>query len=123
MSDEKVETRTAEAAESNPTTFNIEDFRPARGHYVVLRTTGAIERGEFPKGVRLLETVHKLIDCEAIDAVMIDREHEIVILVDDVGVLIDKPINHIATALYHATRRTSNPLVGDAVVCHDRDFE
>lgn len=47
-----------------------------------------------------------------------------VMLVDDAGMIDDKPINQKATALYHANSRAGNPhsIHGDVVVLFDEDF-
>jgi hypothetical protein len=44
----------------------------------------------------------RLIGCETLDTVTIDRKHQTVMFVDDTGILDGKLVNTKATALYHA---------------------
>jgi hypothetical protein len=74
------------------------------------------------------ETVHagtvstveicKLIGCDGLDTVTIDRRRQTVMFVDDTGMLDGKPVNAKATALYHAICRpgTVHQIHGDVVI-------
>jgi hypothetical protein len=68
--------------------------------------------------------IMRLIDCDCLDTVTIDRKRQTVMFVDDTGMLDGKPVNAKATALYHAICRpgTVHQIHGDVVIVNDGDF-
>jgi hypothetical protein len=80
------------------------------------------------------ETVHhgkvsiaeigKLIGCDGLDTVTIDRKRQTVMFVDDTGMIDGKPVNAKATALYHAVSKPGNPcsIHNDVVIVNNKDF-
>src|ERR1700723_4797477 len=48
------------------------------------------------------EEIRRLIGCDGLDTVTIDRRRQTVMFVDDTGMIDGKPVNAKATALYHA---------------------
>lgn len=74
-----------------------------------------------------LEEIYKRIGCECIDTVTLTRRHgqaEIVMCVDDVGMIDGKPVNRKATELYHAVCKPgAQSIHGDVAIVWDQDFE
>lgn len=71
-----------------------------------------------------LPEIYRLIRSDTIDTVNIDRENEIVMLVDDTDIIDAKPLNPKATELYHALCRSGVGcgIHGDVAICWDQDF-
>lgn len=88
---------------------------PLRGEYKSIRTDGT--ETTFPGNVSIAE-ICRLIGCDTLDTVTIDRRRQTVMFVDDVGMLDGKPVNPKATALYHAIFRpgTVYQIHGDVVI-------
>lgn len=72
----------------------------------------------------IIHDVRKLIGCDMLDTVIVDRQRHIVMLCDDTGMVDGKPVNPRATELYHAVTKPGNPYAihGDVVLAFDRDF-
>ncbi len=92
------------------------------GKYQILRVDGS---AVLIQGKPTLEAVRKLIGCECIDTVILDRKSQTVMLVDDTGMIDGKPVNAKATELYHAVCKpgTIHAIHGDVAIVNDRDFE
>ena len=92
-----------------------------RGTYKIIRVNGTEETvPERPT----LPAIYKAIGCDTIDTVMIDRRSQIVMIVDDTGMIDGKPANAKATALYHSVCRpgTVHQIHGDVAIANDEDF-
>jgi hypothetical protein len=91
------------------------------GTYRVIRVDGTetVHQGKPP-----IAEIHRIIGCECLDTVTIDRRRQTVMFVDDTGMLDNKPVNVKATALYHAVCRpgTIHQIHGDVVIVNDGDF-
>lgn len=78
---------------------------------------------ETLQGKATLRQIYKLIHCEAVDSVTIQKRPRLVMIVDDNGMVDEKPVNGRATILMVA----ANPgypysIHGDVVIAYDRDF-
>ncbi len=98
-----------------------------RGEYLIIRVDGTEQR---VKERPTLEAVYRAIGCGCIDVVNLDRKRppEIVMMVDDTGMLDHKPVNAKATALAQAAwkaagRYSPYSIHGDVAIVHDQDFE
>lgn len=95
-----------------------------RGQYKIVRVDGTeTVINEAPT----IDSVHKAIGCDCIDTVIVTKDiydmAETVMLVDDTGMLTNKPINKRATALMEVLYKPPyNPIHGDVVLCNDKDF-
>ena len=91
------------------------DATPPSNHYRLIRADGTATT--FPRKVSIGE-ICRLIGCETLDTVTIDRRRQTVMFVDDTGMLDGKPVNSRATALYHAVCSPGNPfsIHGDVVI-------
>jgi len=68
------------------------------------------------------EEIRRLIGCDALDIVTINRRRQTVMLVDDTGMIDGKPVNVEATRRYHRICRpgTIHQIHGDVVILDDR---
>lgn len=85
----------------------------------VLRVDGSEETHKVERRA-LLPQIYQLIGCDCIDTVNL-RDGR-VMLVDDVGMLVQKPINGQATRIYHGIYSTPYPIVGDVAIVLDEEF-
>jgi hypothetical protein len=97
----------------------IPDIR--RGEYLIIRVDGTETRVEEKP------TLHKLyrdIGCQCADTVTLDHKRQILMFVDDTGMVDGKPVNPKATALYHGRCKpgTVFAIHGDVAVVNDEDF-
>lgn len=86
---------------------------------VLIRTDGSTQMLE---GKQSFSTIYQLIGCDCLDTVSL--AHGLVMLVDDTGLLDNKPVNPIATGLYYAKCQhvTPNSIHGDVVIVPDDDY-
>lgn len=95
-----------------------------RGQWKVVRVDGTIE---VNLGKPSIHEVLAAIKATSLDTVML-RENGVhtgvVMLVDDTGLTDGKPVNTVATQLYHAQciPGTTHPICGDVAICDDSDF-
>lgn len=92
-----------------------------RGTFKIIRVDGSeqlIERRPT------IDAILHAIDCDILCTVTLDRRKQIVMLVDDVGAVNDKPTNPKATELYHAVCKpgTVHAIHGDVAIVNDEDF-
>jgi hypothetical protein len=68
------------------------------------------------------EEIRRLIGCDGLDTVTIDRRRQTVMFVDDTGMIDGKPVNAKATALYHAICKadTTWQIHGNVVIVDGR---
>ena len=85
----------------------------------IIRTSGAVE--PLDRSPSIAETC-RLIGADALDTVNL-RDGSVMLL-DDLGHPKRRPLNAIATKLYHAVCRpgTTHQILGDVVIVHDADF-
>jgi len=71
-----------------------------------------------------LQKMYAAIGCNSIDTVILDRENEIVMVVDDTGMVDGKPVNLEATVFYHnvCVPGTLHQIHGDVAIVNDKDF-
>lgn len=98
------------------------DIKP--GEYLVITADGQETRME---GKISCATVERLIRAEALDTVCLRKKNgvaEIIMMVDDTGMIDHKPVNSKATALYRSICRpgTVFAIHGDVVIVNDKDF-
>lgn len=76
------------------------------------------------QGKPAMTEICRLIGCDTLDTVTIDRKKRTVMFVDDTGMIDGKPVNPKATALYHAVSTPGNPysIHGNVVIVNDGDF-
>ena len=87
----------------------------------VLRVDGTREPATIQRETRLfLSDLYRIIGCDCIEPVRLADGRMMV--VDESGILKNKPINPEATRLYHDKRDTFNPIVGDVVLMAMKDF-
>ncbi len=90
----------------------------------VIRVDGEEELHE--ERARLL-MIAKAIDCQCFDSVILTKKGDIpdvVMLVDDTGMLDGRPVNPKATELYRSICKpgTLHSIHGDVALVHDEDF-
>ncbi len=96
-----------------------------RGEYRIIRVDGS-EMNVPQKPT--LDRIHKAIGCDTFDTVLLkkgrDGTAEIVMLVDDTGMIDGKPVNPKATELYRAICKPGTPfsIHGDVAIVNDNDF-
>lgn len=92
-----------------------------QGEYRVIRTNGLEELHEEKP---TLDRIHKAIQCDTFDTITLDHNKEIVMLVDDTGMVDRKPVNPKATALYHSICKPGTvwQIHGDVAIVNDKDF-
>ena len=92
-----------------------------RGQYKLIRTDGTETVHE---GKPTTREITRLIGCEGLDTVTIDREKRTMMFVDDTGMIDGKQVNAKATALYHAICKPGTvwSIHGDVVLVNDGDF-
>jgi hypothetical protein len=92
-----------------------------QGSFLIIRVDGSEELiGQRPS----IAKIHKAIGCECLDMVTLDRKREIVMVVDDTGMVDGKPVNAKATALAREAKGQPYPysIHGDVAIVNDRDF-
>ncbi len=103
--------------------MNLADVRVVRGEYRILRVSG--EETLIPMRPSL-DMIQKAIGCTCLDTVILSRKAgrpETVMLVDDTGMIDNKPVNPKATELYLAVApKTAFHIHGDVAIVNDRDF-
>jgi hypothetical protein len=106
--------------------LHMVDIDIKRGTWKVIRVDGT---EELKKGKPTLDLIYKAIGCECMDTVCLrnkwDRsDDQILMAVDDTGMVDGKPVNPKATELYHSVCKP-NPIYsihGDVAICNDEDF-
>lgn len=95
-----------------------------RGNYKVIRVDGSEWVTLARPNIREIENVIGAICLDSVVLTRNGREPDVVMLVDDTGMLDNKPPNHKATELYRAVCRpgTIHHIYGDVVLVHDGDF-
>ncbi len=98
-----------------------------RGKWLVIRCDGSQEEKTWNGGKASTLAIHTAIGCDCCDTVVLRKsadsmEAEIVMMVDDTGMIDGKPINQKATELYHQVRRTPYSIHGDVAIVNDEDF-
>jgi hypothetical protein len=95
------------------------------GQWLVVRVDGTEEPKE---GRPTTGLIHREIGAECCDSVILtfghDRQAEVVMMVDDTGMIDRKPVNEKATALYHTRCKpgTVYAIHGDVAIVLDADF-
>jgi len=109
------------------------------GMYLLIRTDGS---EELVSNAATLEGIYAAIGAQLCDCVILDRDRQIVMMVDDEGYDTEtvnhgngnfeikcirprKPVNKKATELYHLRCKpgTTHQIVGDVAIINDKDFE
>lgn len=91
------------------------------GCFLVLRINGRISLEE---GKATINKIHRAIGCDCCDTVLLDRNKEIIMMVDDTGLVDDKPVNDAATRLVRSVFGPTYPhsIHGDVAIVNDKDF-
>ena len=91
------------------------------GTYKVIRVDGDEEVREMKPTIT---RIHADIGCECVDTVTLDREREIIMMVDDTGAIDGKPVNRKATAFMQEVfgPQYPNSIHGDVAIVWDGDF-
>jgi hypothetical protein len=92
-----------------------------QGTFKIIRIDGTEELvNEKPTIAR----IQKEIGAGTVDTVMLNQENQQIMVVDDTGMINEKPVNPKATALYLSTCRpgTDWGICGDVVLVNDQDF-
>jgi hypothetical protein len=89
--------------------------------YKIIRVDGTETTHE---GKPTIREITRLIGCDGLDHVTIDRKRQTVMFVDDTGMIDHKPVNPKATALYRSVCKpgTVHCIHGDVVIVNDGDF-
>jgi hypothetical protein len=92
-----------------------------RGQYKVMLVDGTetVHEGKPP-----IAEIERLIGCDALDTVTLDRKRQTVMFLDDTGMLTRKPVNEKATAQMKQAFGQQYPysIHGHVVICNDGDF-
>lgn len=94
------------------------------GCFLVIRTNGEETlHQERPS----IANINRAINCDCADTVILTRdgrEPELVMMVDDTGMIDGRPVNAKATQFYHSVCRpgTTYSIHGDVAIVHDGDF-
>jgi hypothetical protein len=99
------------------------DVKP--GEYLLIAVDGTVTR--IPKKA-VSRTIAREIGAEFFDTVILRRSNgmaEIVMILDDTGMVEGKPVNSKATELYHSVciPGTLFSIHGDVAIVNDKDFE
>jgi hypothetical protein len=96
-------------------------YHTPRGSYWIIRVDGSETLYEEPPTFR---QILPAIGCTVIDTVVLDRKRELIMIVDDTGMIDGKPVNPKATELYHAVCKpgTVHAIHGDVAIVNDEDF-
>src|ERR1700722_13965548 len=91
------------------------DAKPHSNQYRLICADGS--ETTFP-GRPSFDEIRRLIGCDTLDTVTIDRRRQTVMFVDDTGMIDGKPVNAKATALYHTICKlnTIHQIHGDVVI-------
>lgn len=94
------------------------------GTFLVIRVDGSEEVVKYAPN---LTAVRRAIGCDSIDTVILTcyaAQPDIVMCVDETGMIDDKPINTKATKLYHSICRPGTPysIHGDVALFHDGEI-
>ena len=91
------------------------------GSYLIIRVNGDEEDVQEKPSIA---KINRAIGCSCVDTVTLDRRREILMIVDDTGMIDGKPVNPKATELYHARCRPGTPysIHGDVAIVNDQDF-
>ena len=92
-----------------------------RGEWKIIRVDGTEATVQSKP---TLQAVYEAIGCENIDTVTLDHKNQVVMMVDDVGMIDGKPVNKKATALMKEAfgRGYPNAIHGDVAIVNDEDF-
>ncbi len=95
-----------------------------RGTYMIIRIDGS---EEFFIGAPYMATIERQIGATGLDTVTLTRkgrDADLVMIVDDTGMIDGRPVNPIATSYYHAICKPNTPfsIHGDVAIVHDGDF-
>lgn len=92
-----------------------------RGEFRIIRVDGS---EEVIVGVPTIRRIQAAIGCACCDTVVLDRNNETIMMVDDTGMVDEKPVNEKATALYRSVCRagTNGTIHGDVAIVNDEDF-
>jgi hypothetical protein len=118
------ESTTAERPPLNPITRDLRTC--PSGQWKVARANGVIE---VRLGKPTMKEVAAALGAKFLDTVNLrdvgGRITGVVMLVDDIGFDNGKPVNKLATEIYHAQCRpgTTHPICGDVAIVNDADFE
>jgi hypothetical protein len=90
--------------------------------YKIIRVEGTETIHEGTAGIA---DILRIIGCNCLDTVTIDRKRQTVMFVNDAGMIDGKPVNAKATALYRAVCKpgTLHQIHGDVVIVNDGDHE
>jgi hypothetical protein len=96
-------------------------YHTPRGSYWIIRVDGSATLYEERPTLR---QICAAIGCTVIDTVILDRKKEVVMIVDDTGMIDGKPVNAKATELYHAVCKPGTiwSIHGDVAIVNDEDF-
>ena len=94
----------------------LERIKPGVG--MIFRTDGTIEPYNTTKADKTYDfkQLKDEIGCAYGELVYLSKE--VIMVCDEEGLLVEKPVNIYATTLYQLRFGTSNPIVGDVVICH-----
>ena len=92
-----------------------------QGGYKLIRVDGS---ESFVEGKPTIGKIQASIGCDCCDSVTIDRRNQIIMLVDDTGMVDGKPVNRKATALAAEAFGPQYPysIHGDVAIVWDGDF-
>jgi hypothetical protein len=93
----------------------VAERAPSKGEYKIIRVDGT---ETFHRGKPTLRAIEMLIGCDSLDTVTIDHRRQMVMFVDDTGMIDGKPVNAKATTLYRAVCKpgTLHSIHGDVVI-------
>lgn len=93
-----------------------------KGAYRVIRVDGT---DTVIHSKPTLRAVHEAIGTACVDTVILDRVCQVVMIVDDTGMVDGKPVNEKATALAREAfgSRYPHSIHGDVAIVNDEDFE
>jgi hypothetical protein len=99
----------------------VTDIDIQRGSFKVLRVDGSEHIVPEKPNFKL---IGEMIGADCFDTVRLKQYPPIVMVVDDIGAMRDKPVNEAATQLYLSVCKpgTTWQIRGDVAICHDHDF-
>jgi hypothetical protein len=91
------------------------------GSYWIIRTDGSETLYEERP---TLWQIRHAIGCTSLDTVVIDHKNQIIMFVDDTGMIDGRPVNPKATQLYHSVCKPGTvwSIHGDVAIVNDKDF-
>jgi hypothetical protein len=104
--------------------FTLSDcvVKAVQGFGFILRANGDIEEynPNIQSGAKFVYNMDEVRKKCGFDYFELARMDKIMMICDEEGLLVNKPINHNATMIWQLATHCNNPIVGDVVLCNTK---